>query len=129
IDIGNTSWAWSTAEWQLTSPAGTTFQLRTRTSSDGTAWSGWSAPLTTTGQTISSPAGRYLQYLAEFATSDPSQSPVLDSVTMRYNSTSGALPTLSINDVSVTEGNSSNVAATFTVTLSAASSQTVTINY
>ncbi len=38
-------------------------------------------------------------------------------------------PSLSINDVTVTEGNSGTVDATFTVTLSAASGQTVTVNY
>jgi hypothetical protein len=39
------------------------------------------------------------------------------------------LPTLSINNVSVTEGNSGSVTAQFTVTLSPSSSQTVTVNY
>ena len=39
------------------------------------------------------------------------------------------LPTLSINDVTVTEGNAGTIAAQFTVTLSAASSSTVTVNY
>jgi hypothetical protein len=38
-------------------------------------------------------------------------------------------PTLSINDVSVAEGNSGTTAADFTVTLSAASAFTVTVNY
>jgi hypothetical protein len=40
-----------------------------------------------------------------------------------------ALPTLSINDVTITEGNSGTATATFTVTLSAASAQTVTVAY
>lgn len=39
------------------------------------------------------------------------------------------LPSLSITDVSVVEGNSGTTAAAFTVTLSAASSDTVTVNY
>ena len=39
------------------------------------------------------------------------------------------VPTLSINDVSVTEGNSGTTAATFTVTLSAASTSPVTVTY
>ena len=39
------------------------------------------------------------------------------------------LPSLSINDVSVTEGNSGTTNAVFTVTLSAASGQTVQVNY
>ena len=38
-------------------------------------------------------------------------------------------PALSINDVTVTEGNAGTVAATFTVSLSAASGQTVTVNF
>ncbi len=40
-----------------------------------------------------------------------------------------AQPTISINDVSVTEGNSGTVTATFTVSLSRTSSQTITVNY
>ncbi len=39
------------------------------------------------------------------------------------------IPTLSINDVTVTEGDSGTTSAVFTVTLSSASSQTVTVNY
>lgn len=41
----------------------------------------------------------------------------------------GALPLLSINDVTVTEGNAGTKTATFTVTLSQASAQAVTVNY
>src|SRR5258705_1756633 len=40
-----------------------------------------------------------------------------------------ALPSLSINNVSVKEGNSGVTNAVFTVTLSAISGQTVTVNY
>ncbi len=40
-----------------------------------------------------------------------------------------AAPTLSINDVSIVEGDSGTSTATFTVTLSAASGQTVTVKY
>ena len=40
-----------------------------------------------------------------------------------------ATPTLAINNVTVTEGNTGTVNAVFTVTLSAASGQTVTVNY
>src|SRR5262249_12674063 len=39
------------------------------------------------------------------------------------------LPSLSINDVSVTEGNGGTVNAVFTVTLSPGSGQVVTVNY
>ena len=44
-------------------------------------------------------------------------------------SSGSALPALSINDVSVAEGNSGTSTARFTVTLSAASTSTVTVNY
>ncbi len=40
-----------------------------------------------------------------------------------------AAPSIKINDVAVTEGNSGTVTAAFTVTLSPASGQTVTVNY
>lgn len=40
-----------------------------------------------------------------------------------------AAPTLSINDVTIVEGNSGTTTATFTVTLSAASGQTVSVKY
>ena len=40
-----------------------------------------------------------------------------------------AAPTLTIDDVTVAEGNSGTMNATFTVTLSAASGQTVTVDY
>ena len=38
------------------------------------------------------------------------------------------LPSFSINDITVTEGNAGTVSAVFTVTLSAASGQTVSVN-
>ncbi|HYR29674.1 MAG TPA: proprotein convertase P-domain-containing protein, partial [Thermoanaerobaculia bacterium] len=42
---------------------------------------------------------------------------------------SGSLPTVSVNDVTVTEGNSGTANATFTVSLSAASTYTVDVDY
>jgi hypothetical protein len=39
------------------------------------------------------------------------------------------VPSLSINDLTVAEGNSGTVNAVFTATLSAASGQTVTVNF
>ncbi len=46
-----------------------------------------------------------------------------------YSDNLALLPSLSINDVTVTEGNSGTVNAVFTVTLSAASGQAVSVNY
>ena len=47
----------------------------------------------------------------------------------RVSGVGGTTPTVSIGDVSVSEGNSGTSTATFTVTLSAAASSAVTVNY
>ena len=47
----------------------------------------------------------------------------------RFDNPSGPMPGLSVNDVSVTEGNSGTTTANFTVTLSAAATSTVTVSY
>jgi Bacterial Ig domain/Calx-beta domain len=129
LDTGIASASWSTADWTATVPAGTTLQLRTRTSSDASTWSAWSAPLTASGQPITSPFGQYLQYLTELTTSDPNQSPVVDSLTLRFSLEGPSMPTMSINSVTVTEGTSGAVNASFTVSLSAQASQVVTASY
>ena len=63
--------------------------------------------------------------------SAPSGATILDAqgVGTITNDDSAALPTLSIGDVSVIEGNSGITTATFTATLSAAASGTVTVGY
>jgi hypothetical protein len=61
---------WGTANWTANVPAGTTLIVETRSGNtatpDGT-WSGWAAA--SNGSTVTSPAGRYLQYRIRFATS------------------------------------------------------------
>ena len=54
---------------------------------------------------------------------------IADNQGMGTISDDDGAPSLSVNDVTVTEGNSGTVNAAFTVTLSATSSQTVTVNY
>jgi CSLREA domain-containing protein len=54
---------------------------------------------------------------------------VVDAQSVGFITNDDALPSLSINDVSVTEGNSGTTNAVFTVTLNAASGQTVQVNY
>jgi hypothetical protein len=76
--------SWATASWVASVPGGTSLGVRTRTSVDGVTWSGWSAPLTVSGQAIGSPAGRYLQYELQLATADPAVSPVLESISIAY---------------------------------------------
>jgi ribosomal protein L35AE/L33A len=53
---------------------------------------------------------------------------VTDSVGIGTITDDDAAPTVSINDVTVTEGNSGSVSASFTVSLSAASGQSVTVS-
>jgi hypothetical protein len=129
VDTGIASSPWTTADWAATVPGGTGLQLRTRTSDDDATWSAWSAPLTASGQAITSSPGRYLQYLVELSTSDPNQSPVLESLTLGYLLQSANPPSMSINGVTVTEGTGGPVNATFTVTLSAQANQVVTASY
>jgi hypothetical protein len=83
VDAGSTTAIWTTATWNAILPSGTTLQVRTRTSADATSWSAWSAPLTASGQTITSPPGRFLEYLLELTTGDPALSPIVDSVTLQ----------------------------------------------
>ena len=59
----------------------------------------------------------------------PVNATIADGIGVGTITDDDAAPTLSINDVTVTEGNTGTVNATFTVTLSAASSQQVTVNF
>jgi hypothetical protein len=97
---------WTTASWFATVPSGATLSLRTRTSADGAVWTAWSAPLTTSGQHVGSPSGRYLQYLLELTSSNGSNSPTLDSVTIAYSETGTAnMPPVAVDDeISVRAG-------------------------
>ena len=61
--------------------------------------------------------------------SAPSNATILDGQGQGTITNDDPLPSLSIGNVTVTEGNSGTVNATFTVSLSAASGQTVTVNY
>ena len=61
--------------------------------------------------------------------SAPGNATILDGQGLGTITNDDAVPSLSIGDVTVTEGNSGTVNATFTVSLSTASGQTVTVNY
>jgi len=54
---------------------------------------------------------------------------IADSQGVGTISNDDSQPTIAINDVSLTEGNAGTTVATFTVSLSNASSQTITVNY
>lgn len=74
--------------WRTDLPPGTavSFQVRTgNVSEPDSTWSAWSAAQTDpTSATAGAPAGRFAQYKATLSTSDPTASPVLRSVALRY---------------------------------------------
>jgi PKD repeat protein len=72
---------WGTLVASTTTPAGTGIVFSTRTSNDGAAWTSWA---NLSGNAITSPSGRYLQYRAEFTTSDVLQSPEVQQVVLTY---------------------------------------------
>ena len=61
--------------------------------------------------------------------SNPSNATISDGSGLGTITDDDAAPTLSVDDVSVTEGDAGTVTATFTVTLSAASGKTVTLDW
>lgn len=65
--------SWGKLSWRVTNPGGATVELSTRTGNTGKAdnsWSDWSEPYTVSGQQITSPRARYLQWRVTFK-SDP----------------------------------------------------------
>ena len=121
-------------------PGGVTFDIAT---ANGTAAAGSDFVASTlTGQTI--PAGSSTYTFTVLVNGDTLNEPtetffvnvtnvtnavVVDGQGVGTITNDDPLPSLSINDVTVTEGNSGTVNAVFTVTLSAASGQTVGVNY
>ena len=61
--------------------------------------------------------------------SNPGNATIADGSGLGTITDDDPAPTLSVNDVSVTEGNAGSTTATFTVTLSAASGQAVTVDW
>lgn len=121
-------------------PGGVTFNIAT---ANGTATGGVDyVTQSLTGQTI--PAGSSTYTFTVLVNGDLLNEPnesffvnvtgvtnavVVDGQGVGTITNDDALPSLSINDVSVVEGDSGTTNAVFTVTLSAASGQTVTVNY
>jgi hypothetical protein len=89
------------------------------------SWTAWQS-LPSPGAPVSR-STRYVQYQANLAGTGGA-TPILQDVTFQGAAPSG-LPTLSINSVSAPEGNTGTTNAAFTVALSSASAQTVTVAY
>ena len=86
-DTGTPS-AWGRVTWKGNTPAGTTILLSTRSGNTKTpddTWSAWSTPgADPSGQQISSPKGRFIQWKADLNTTDSKITPVLRSVRVAY---------------------------------------------
>lgn len=93
LDAGDTV-NWKTVGWTATLPDETTLTISTRSSANTVNWSGWSDVTSTSGASVASPAGRYLQYRAEFASATPGDSPVLSDVVVTYQPTKPKAPVL-----------------------------------
>ncbi len=83
--------SWGKISWHITNPQNVDIQLSTRTGNTENAdksWSDWSKPYASSGQQISSPRARYLQWRASFKSrSDAAQNSstdLLDRVQIAY---------------------------------------------
>lgn len=72
---------WTTLNATMDLPPGAALAYETRTSVNGSSWSGWQ-PLS--GNTIVSPSGRYFQYRAAFTTTNALVTPELRAVQVSY---------------------------------------------
>ena len=92
---------WGTIAWRADTPNGSTVTLQTRSGDvprPDLSWSAWSAPYTQpSGQTVTSPPARFLQYQAQFS---GSAAPKLSGVSIYY------LPHNQAPTVSLTKPNS-----------------------
>ncbi len=74
--------------WRAECPKGTTLALQVRTGNVGEpdeTWSDWSPPQTDPASAIARvPNGRFAQYRARLSTDDPSKTPELKAVSLRY---------------------------------------------
>ncbi len=95
---------WGTASWTADVPAGTTLQLSQRKGNTPTPDVTWTAftTIASNGATVGG-TSRYIQYKADFATSDPSASPVLKDVGITCG-TAASLPVELINFRVVKQG-------------------------
>ncbi len=77
-----------TLDWQANRPEGTTVSLQVRTGNVGepdATWSDWSPPQRDPGKAAAEVSpGRFAQYRVTLQTSKPDATPVLRSVTLRY---------------------------------------------
>ena len=77
---------WGALEWRGTQPTDTRIAVQTRTGNSEVpdkTWSAWSEPLTESGQTITSPPARFIQYRVELESARDGATPRLSSIVVR----------------------------------------------
>jgi hypothetical protein len=126
LDAG-LSVSWTSAQWAATAPTGTSITMSARFGNtvvpDG-SWTPFIA-LPQSGTALTQ-VSRYVQYQAVL-TSTGQATPSLSDVT--FVAGGFGLPSVSVNDAIVDEGNSATSNATFLLTLTSASSQEVRVSY
>ena len=129
LDAG-TEVVWSTAEWTAQLLPGTGLSLGARfgnTAIPDATWTPFSE-INASGDSIGG-ISRYVQYQVVL-TGDGSSTPTLQDVTFRASAEPPPpAVSLSIDDVTVTEGNSGTTNLEFNVVLSGPSTRTVAVNY
>ena len=119
LDSSTVNANWGVITFNTTTPSGETVQLQTRTSTDGLSWSSYSSVLTS-GSTIPSPAGRYLQYKLTFA-GDGTDTASLNNINIAFAPASTPTPTTTIITTTATTTAVTTTTA-ITTTASSASS-------
>jgi len=79
--------SWDSFQPTQSTPAGTTIEYQFRSSNDGSSWTSWSAAQEYGGTAIDLSdidARRYLQVKSILSTTDPAQTPTIDSYTINY---------------------------------------------
>lgn len=81
-DCGEHMYNWSTISWDANVPSGSSLTIETRSSPDGSSWSTWEEA--TNGDVVPSPVNRYIQYKASFTSQTGKETPVLNSIKVKY---------------------------------------------
>ncbi len=120
-------YSWNQANWTSSVPAGTTLSLSARFGNTPVPDATWTsfAGLASSGTALAQ-SSRYVQYQATFAGTGAA-TPILQDVT--FNAPALPQPSISVNDVSIAEGNSGISNATFVISLSHAASSQVSVAY
>lgn len=77
---------WGALKWRGNQPADTRITVQTRTGNSeepDKTWSAWSEPLTESGQTITSPPARFIQYRVEMESTRDGVTPRLSAIEIR----------------------------------------------